>query len=1043
MPHLSFYSQNAIRKEAAGNPALKHMKAKKNGIYAIFLLFFLFLFSSCIGGRIWQPVIAYAAENNTGHKAYLYFYTVDGEEIEALDKRVSQKKGYTFKNPDSYKYLPVEDGEKLVYPDLYYQVKGTHWDEKDEDGNVIKSYREGEAFEWAAGNHYFYVKTDNPNLTGENIMDLSRDEQAHLYFCNIDGSEIYSLQQDLSTKDDFTFPSPADYSYWFEGGEGEDGRLIESDEYSGKGVYWYCMDDNEKEYLFKGGDTCKFKAGEYFFYPRTDDPVRVTFYYPFDYDRDYVTDDCPGSVYATIETKVGEDIRLKKSLGALIWESTFQGWEEMNYGDGEIFPAGSIYSIMNNGNLDFYATYEYDEDWNPDAVDENKTADELEQEKKEDRDFIVDIDKINAAAGAGYGAYVDSSGKLQKASGKIRINGEVNLYGIPGTIKKDSTLTPMKPGIDTNDPDNYKNPENYAKDKYGNNMEDSKLEAEINNVLRQDDSAMYMDVYGNAFVYYSQLSREDNMQLALERLTEGKTGSWVKNVQNWDTEVINRFEAIEFALLYGAYPKDGQELVNGITWKNSYMSQKAFEQLVNYKKIWSGWLDSYDDGLYEKYKKHGGGDSITIGKNLFSITAYAETKSEKNSSGKVNQIGSRFNVSNDIDNVKFKPQYYDPTKIYSYSSYSFSSLASELNGEQMNVLQQIFNSLVSYGFTEEAAAGACGNIWQECTFNPKIQGGIVQWMQGRQAALKKYAGSGNWQDLSIQLGFMEKELNEGYLNTVNGFLGRIAKGETMSTTKNINAATDAWCAGMEGCVCYNSKGELNAGHSEYHNVACGMILGHSYQHLETRRKYAKKVYAAMTRQGSYIGGDFAGMDNAEIMHTLFPKLQGSYSMLGTYYSESEMNSLVVKTPVAGTGKYIYVHQAIADNVKSVFEELHQMGFNITEVGGFIYRGIARNGTYLSVKNHASFHASGLAIDINWSHSPQFSGTPGIEKIRQSYKPASDPLAVNVAVYNVFKEHGLLWGRDFSTYYDLMHFSLGEVSQDGRNAWISNGTEGIQ
>lgn len=1019
------------------------MKTIKNSLSILSISFLLFLFHSCIGVHIWQPVITYAAENDTENRAYLYFFTVDGEEIENLTKRVSKKKGYTFKNPDSYKYLPVEDGEEVLFPDLYYQVKGIRWEEKDEDGKTLKTYMEGDPFQWTAGNHYFYVKTDNPILTGENTMDLTYDEKAHLYFYNIEGSEIYSLQQDLSTKDDFTFPKPMDYAYWFESGEGEEGETIESDEYSGKGTHWYCMDNNEKEYLFKGGDQCKFKEGEYYFYPRTDDPVKVTFYYPFEYDGEYMTDDCPGSVYATFESKVGENIQLKKSLGALVWESTFQGWEEKNYDDGKIFPGGSSYRIMTNGNLDFYATYEYDENWNPDAIDENKNEDELHQEKSEE--VIVDINKINEAAGAGYGAYIDGSGKLQKANGKIKVNGTVHLYGIPGTIKNDPMSSPMKSDVDTNNPDSYKNPNNYAKDKYGNNMEDSKLEAEINNVLRQDDSALYMDVYGNAFVYYNQLSRKSNMLLTLERLTEGKTDSWVKNVQNWDTEVINRFEAIEFALLYGVYPEEGQKLVDGVIWKNSYMSKKAFVQLVNYKKLWHGWLDSYNDGLYEKYQKQDGtGDSITISQfefdNPFSMTVYAATKSEKNASGKANQIGSRFNVSNDVDEVKFKPQYYDPAQIYSYSSYSFSSLAGELSSDQMNVLQQTFNTLISYGFTEEAAAGACGNIWQECTYNPKMAGGIVQWMDSRQTNLKNFAGSGNWQDLSVQLGFMKKELNEGYLNTINGFLRRIANGETMSTTKNINAATDAWCAGIEGCVCYNSKGELNKGHQTVHNSTCGMILGHSYQHLEKRREYAQKVYHAMVSQSSYIGGNFAGMDNREIMHTLFPKLQESYSMLGTYYSKSEMDSLMVKVPVAGTGKTVTVHQAIADSVKAAFEEINQMGFRISEVGGFVYRGIARDGIYLSVKNHASFHASGLAVDVNWSNSPQFSETPSLEEIRQSYHPATNPLAVNMSVYHIFKKHGLLWGRDFSSNYDLMHFSLGEVSQDGRNAWISNGTE---
>ncbi len=65
----------------------------------------------------------------------------------------------------------------------------------------------------------------------------------------------------------------------------------------------------------------------------------------------------------------------------------------------------------------------------------------------------------------------------------------------------------------------------------------------------------------------------------------------------------------------------------------------------------------------------------------------------------------------------------------------------------------------------------------------------------------------------------------------------------------------------------------------------------------------------------------------------------------------------------------------------------------------------------------------------------------IESIRKSYNPLTEPRAVNRMVYHAFKSQGLLWGRDFGSWYDLMHFSLGEVSQDGRNAWITNGTEG--
>ncbi len=987
---------------------------------------------------------AYAV-TESGNRAYLYFYTLDGEEIEELEKKVGKKKTYLFPDPDQYKYLPIEEGEEEVYPELYYQVTGICWEERDEDGRTVGEYKKGEMFHWSAGDHYFYAKSDNPVLTGENLLDVGYQDQAHLYFHNVNGEEIYSLSVDLSTKDEFTFPNPERYAYWFEAGENlGDGESITSSEYTGKGIYWYCRDDNDKEYLFADGNTCRFKPGEYFFYAKTDDPVEITFYYPLDVDTYYVTDDCPGDVYAVTEAVVGETIQLKRSLGAVLWKSTFRGWEEVNRGEDRVYSGESSYRVMENTPLDFFAVYEGDENWNPDAVDENRGKEEQELEKEPD--LMVDVDQINEAAGAGYQAYVDENGKLKRTGGGVKVNRSLSICGIPGIIQTKKSLSPLKNHVDGNDPEDYRNPENYKFDKYGRKMEESNLEPEINNVLRQDHSAMYMDVYGNAFVYYSQLSRKDNMLLAYDRLSLGKTDSWVKNISGWDTEMVRRFEAIEFALLKGTYPGDGEELAPGVFWKKEYLSKKAFDQLKPYKKAWNGWLDRYDDGLLERYKGQNQGGGITVGRlkshNLFGITAYAaETGQSKNSLGQAKRSSAQVLNSLDLEGYQLKPQYYNPNTLYNFSLYSFSSLSSELSAEQIQVLKQIFNALVEYGFTEEAAAGACGNIWQECTFNPSIAGGIVQWMGNRQKGLISYAGDRDWRELSVQIGFMKKELDSGYLQSMNKVMGRLSGGAAMINVRNVQAACDAWCVAMEGCACQDGSGKLYPGHAKVHNSACAQTLGKSYQHLAKRREYAQKVYNAMVLQGDFIGGNFAGMAPDEILHQLFPKLKGSYKMLGTYYSEAEMNAMMATVRVAGTNKTIRVHACIADGVKAAFEELAAQGFRVEQVGGFTYRGIARNGGYLSVKTNASFHASGLAVDVNWSWSPQFSGTPGIEVIRKTYKPQTEPRAVNRMVYHAFKSQGLLWGRDFGSWYDLMHFSLGEVSQDGRNAWITNGTEG--
>lgn len=1018
---------------------LNFQNTKKRTALMLPLLLFALL-----AAFISRPV--YASEEKV--YAYLYFYTIDGEEIEELEKKVRIRsdglsKEYEFNDPNVYRYLPQEgaDGE-LVYSEFYDQVKGIYWEEETGDGD-LGQYKSGDSARFKPGEHYFRVKSDNPALTGENLIDTPNSEHAYLYFYSSDFEDIVELEKELTKEDEYTMPDPDDYVH-LESSNEESGL-------TGKGIYWACTDENEKKYLFKAGDKCKFKQGVYEFHVVTDDPVTVKFCYPINVPTYFSTDHTPGELYAEMQAKVGETIQLKRGLGAILWGCDFEGWNEYNYEDpDELFAGGRSYRIMENADLTFYAVYEENDNWNINAVDEN-TGLSPDQEKEE---LIVDVDSVNEAAGAGYGAYIDSTGKLQRIGGTKKINNHTVLNGISGEIDSKDWLTSLK----TPDAD-PKDPENYTQDRYGRKFEDSNLPKEINNVLKQDSSAMYMDVYGNAFVYYSDLSREDNMSIALARLREGKTDSWVKNIQNWDQEMISRFEAIEFALLKGEYPKDGEDLfagldpevVNGeqLIWKSSYMSESAFKKLLPYKKIWSGWYDVYTDGLYEKYKGDTGGGITQISSNtinnllnLFSVTAYAD---DKNSIGEAFQTKTHIGNSMDHKDIKYTPVYYDPNKGYSFGSYDFSLGALGINSQQKEVLTKVFEALVGHGFSEAAAAGACGNIMQESTFNPAISGGLVQWMDGRGRALKSYAASQGktWQDVDVQIDFMIHELDSGYYNSINRILNSITPGATLATTTNVKAAADAWCAAMEGCVCYNKSGQLNKGHVETHNSHCAPILGKSYQHTEKRRSYAEQIYSAMTFIGSggVLGGDFANMSNDEIKSLLFPKLQGSYSSLGTYYSEAEMWALTEAVPIAGTNKTVRVHKAIADSVKAAFEDLHDLGFTVQEVGGFVYRGIARNGKYLSVKDHASFHASGLAIDINWSHSPQFSGTPDINTILQKYKPATDPLAVDMSVYLVFKKNGLLWGRDFSSYYDLMHFSVGEVTQDGRNAWISQAAEG--
>lgn len=200
--------------------------------------------------------------------------------------------------------------------------------------------------------------------------------------------------------------------------------------------------------------------------------MTITQYYPIDVPTYYVTEQ-EGGVYSTETVIPGETVTLKKSLGALIWEATMKGWEEEE--SGELYDCGDTYKVMRNKNVNFYAYYEYDEDWDPNAVDENTG----EKAGKKEEINVADIGAINEAAGAGYNVTIDAAGLLKRTGNRTNVNPDVAIEGIPGRIKKRSTSSSLKYG------GNEKNPEDYTKDKYGNNVEDSNLPVEINSVLNR------------------------------------------------------------------------------------------------------------------------------------------------------------------------------------------------------------------------------------------------------------------------------------------------------------------------------------------------------------------------------------------------------------------------------------------------------------------------------------------------------------------------------------------------------------------------------
>lgn len=128
----------------------------------------------------------------------------------------------------------------------------------------------------------------------------------------------------------------------------------------------------------------------------------------------------------------------------------------------------------------------------------------------------------------------------------------------------------------------------------------------------------------------------------------------------------------------------------------------------------------------------------------------------------------------------------------------------------------------------EIAAGICGNIMQESTFNPSAQNsigasGLCQWYQDRFTNLQNFAAMQNkpWQDFGVQLQFTMEELRGGPGAPTSSKIGVYNKLLVATSYEggawNDNNATWVWLKYFE-------------------------IPGNEESEITTREKYARDAY---------------------------------------------------------------------------------------------------------------------------------------------------------------------------------------------------------
>ena len=234
--------------------------------------------------------------------------------------------------------------------------------------------------------------------------------------------------------------------------------------------------------------------------------------------------------------------------------------------------------------------------------------------------------------------------------------------------------------------------------------------------------------------------------------------------------------------------------------------------------------------------------------------------------------------------------------------------------------EKVFNYLVSYGFTPQAAAGVIGNLMQESGVNPNSNQhgggpgrGIMQWGTGpgsgqRWDALTAWAQASGKdpRSLDTQVEWMMKEMHQ------RGTFKRL-KGLT-----NVKAATDLFEKEMEGA---------------------GTPM------MENRYKHAADALASFGG-GTAGGTGMAGMDRGGVGGSIAEYITG------------DPNTPFGRFDRAGHGTPGNYHDHIAfkdrNTAVSAYNFFKSKGIQVTEFKGFD-----------SVGGHASgsYHYSGLAFDV--------------------------------------------------------------------------------
>ena len=301
--------------------------------------------------------------------------------------------------------------------------------------------------------------------------------------------------------------------------------------------------------------------------------------------------------------------------------------------------------------------------------------------------------------------------------------------------------------------------------------------------------------------------------------------------------------------------------------------------------------------------------------------------------------------------------------------------------------------------------------------------GIVQW-DGRRNGLLDYAADkgSKWYNPDIQLNYLIGELTEGGIaeyHTTFQFIRNNSKEQynIFLNATTVDEATKAYSYGFERCgknSCHDEK-RIDYANQYYQMLQSGNLsdIGGTTTSSSSSTTSSVGLKSCSTSSNGSVASSSAITPHSVATNEIYNQRKNQIMPEGVKKTKQVQELAYMQTitvPIwdgtQETTMNLRVNKYLVDNYQAVFKELTELKFPIltSETAAYVYRTVRSSG-------RLSDHGFGSAIDVNWTHNPQYG------------YPDNTQYGITEDVIKAFAKQGFYWGGDWSTdSLDPMHFS---------------------